>query len=72
MPKKFTGENSKAVAAKERKNEKAAVEKAAKLRRRKTHTGPTMTGIWPKSRLRRRIRSGSGWRLWPRRKSGRI
>ncbi len=30
MPKKLTGENSKAVAAKERKNEKAAIEKAAK------------------------------------------
>ena len=32
MPKKFSGENSKAVAAKERKNEKAAEEKAAKLK----------------------------------------
>ena len=30
MPKKFAGENSKAVAAKERKNEKSASEKLAK------------------------------------------
>jgi len=33
MPKKFANENSKAVAAKERKNEKAALEKSAKQKK---------------------------------------
>ena len=33
MPKKFASENSKAVAAKDRKNEKAALEKSAKQKK---------------------------------------